>query len=242
MAVQNEAQISAIRLQKGVSDARDIGLVTQRKEYRMTNIVGEGIRRCRKDRGLTQIELAERTGLAQPSISDMERGKNWPHYSTLSRVADALGCKVEEFFADETDGRPKVPQLPDTPLALSSPEAIDAHLRELGELGELDALMDELKTERIALNRWLAKYRKAPQSERFARRADAEKAKQRRASVQLYRLAALDRHSKILDPRGAEFKTVKQIAIEAMEATDVVQAFVESVEARERIETAGESA
>jgi transcriptional regulator with XRE-family HTH domain len=207
----------------------------------MEKIVGEGIRRCRKDRGLTQIELAERTGLAQPSISDMELGKNWPHYSTLRRVADALGCKVEEFFV-EPDGRPKVPQLPDTPLALSSPEAIDAHLRELGELGELDALMGELKTERIALNRWLAKYRKAPQSERFARRTDAEKAKQRRASVQLYRLAALDRQSKILDPRGVEFKTVKQIAIEAMEATDVVQAFVESEEARERIETVGEPA
>jgi len=207
----------------------------------MEKIVGEGIRRCRKDRGLSQVELAERTGLAQPSISDMELGKNWPHYSTLRRVADALGCKVEEFFV-EPDGRPKVPQLPDTPLAILPPEAIDERLNALDKLNDLVGLAREMESEHKALNAWLAKYRKASQSERFARRADAEKAKQRRASAKLFRLAAEDRASKILEPREVGFKTVQQIAIEAMQATDVVQALIESEEARARIETAGETA
>ncbi len=207
----------------------------------MVNVVGEGIRRCRKDRGLTQIELAERIGVVQPMISDMERGKHWPHYATLRRVADALGCKVEEFFVEDPDGRPKVPLLPDTPLALLLPEAIDEQRDALGKLDDLVGLAQEMDSAHAALNAWLREYRKAPQPERFARRADAELAKQRRASVKLYRLAAEDRASKILDSRGVGFKTVKQIAIETMEAQDIVQALVESEEVRERIEAAEEA-
>jgi transcriptional regulator with XRE-family HTH domain len=205
------------------------------------NVVGLNVRRFRKERGLTQAELGERSAMPQGSVSDIETGRHVPHYSTLRRLADALGVAVPEFF-DETDGRPKVPQLPDTPLATRAPEAIDEQLATLGELDDLVRLAAEMDSEHDALNAWLREYRAASQPERFARRADAELAKQRRASVKLYRLAVEDRSSKILDQRGVRFKTVKQIAIETMEAQDVVQALVESEEARERIESAGETA
>jgi hypothetical protein len=122
------------------------------------------------------------------------------------------------------------------------PEAIDERLDALGKLDDLVGLAQEMDSEHDALNAWLKEYRAAPQPERFARRADAELAKQRRASVKLYRMAAEDRSSKILDPRGVPVKTVWEIAIETMEAQDVVQALVESEEARERIESAGEPA
>jgi transcriptional regulator with XRE-family HTH domain len=172
---------------------------------------------------------------------DLETGRHFPQYTTLIRIAGALGVEVPELFEDP-DGRPKVPQLPDTPLALLPPEEIDVQLDALTEFDDLVGLAREMESEHASLNVWLARYRKAPQAERFARRADAEKAKQRRASVKLYRLAAEDRASKILEARDVPFKTVKQIAIEAMQATDIVQAVVESEKARERIESAEETA
>jgi transcriptional regulator with XRE-family HTH domain len=208
------------------------------------NVVGHNLRKVRKSRGLTQTELAERCGIAQPTISDLERTGREPHYSTLRRLADGLGVEVTKLFEDP-DGRPKVPQLPDTPLALLSPVAIDERLDTFdtrAKLDDLEGLDRDMGSEYASLSAWLREYRKAPQSERFARRADAELAKQRRAAVKLYRLAAFDRVSKIVDQRGVEFKTVGEIAFEIMEAQEIVQAVVESEEARERIEAAGETA
>src|SRR5215208_8370379 len=171
------------------------------------NVVGHNLRKVRKSRGLTQTELAERCGIAQPTISDLERTGREPHYSTLRRLADGLGVEVPKLFEDP-DGYPKVPQLPDTPLAILSPVAIDKRLDTFdtpAELDDLEGLAREMDSEHDALNVWLRKYRAAPQPERFARRADAELAKQRRAAVKLYRLAALDRASKILEPRVVRF-------------------------------------
>lgn len=36
--------------------------------------IAEGVSKCRKAKGWTQSDLAERSGLAQNSISDLERG------------------------------------------------------------------------------------------------------------------------------------------------------------------------
>jgi len=54
--------------------------------------IGEQIRAARTAAGLTQIELAERAGLWQSSISDYERGEEEPDRRTLHRLADAIGC------------------------------------------------------------------------------------------------------------------------------------------------------
>ena len=43
--------------------------------------------------GLTQIELAEKTGIDQGDISRIERGSIFPNEKTLLRLADALGAE-----------------------------------------------------------------------------------------------------------------------------------------------------
>jgi ribosome-binding protein aMBF1 (putative translation factor) len=43
--------------------------------------------------GLTQTELAERTGIDQGDISRIERGSIFPNEKTLLRLADALGAE-----------------------------------------------------------------------------------------------------------------------------------------------------
>jgi ribosome-binding protein aMBF1 (putative translation factor) len=43
--------------------------------------------------GLTQIELAEKTGIDQGDISRIERGSIFPNEKTLVRLAGALGAE-----------------------------------------------------------------------------------------------------------------------------------------------------
>lgn len=52
--------------------------------------LGELLRRLRKDAGLTGKELAQRAGVAQPTISRMETGQLLPSPETVDRVAAAL--------------------------------------------------------------------------------------------------------------------------------------------------------
>jgi predicted ATPase/DNA-binding XRE family transcriptional regulator len=55
---------------------------------------GEVLRQHRLAAGLTQEELAERAGLSERGISDLERGaRNHPHRATVGLLADALGLR-----------------------------------------------------------------------------------------------------------------------------------------------------
>src|SRR4051812_35399467 len=56
---------------------------------------GSRIRAARKAAGLSQEELARRAGMSLKGMGDIERGDiPDPHYSSLSKIADALGVSV----------------------------------------------------------------------------------------------------------------------------------------------------
>jgi transcriptional regulator with XRE-family HTH domain len=56
--------------------------------------------RVREERGLTQKQLAEAAGLSQPRITEIERSDANPTLLTITRIANALGVRVERLFAD----------------------------------------------------------------------------------------------------------------------------------------------
>jgi len=64
---------------------------------------GERLRARRQSTGLSQEELAERSGLSIRAISNLERGRTrWPHPDSVRRLADALRLRGEargEFLA-----------------------------------------------------------------------------------------------------------------------------------------------
>jgi len=61
----------------------------------------------RREKGLSQQELADLAGVGQDSISAIETGKHEPHPRTLRKLAEALDVEVADFF-------PKAPApLPD---------------------------------------------------------------------------------------------------------------------------------
>lgn len=61
------------------------------------HFVSVKIRRARTDAGLTQAELAEKSGLPQSHISRLENGQHSPSAKTLEKIADALGLAMTEF-------------------------------------------------------------------------------------------------------------------------------------------------
>ncbi len=60
---------------------------------------------ARKERGMTQKELAEVTGISQADISRLERGTGNPSIKTLQRVAQALQMALRiEFVPSQNSG------------------------------------------------------------------------------------------------------------------------------------------
>lgn len=57
---------------------------------------------ARKASGLTQKDLAEKTGIAQGDISKLENGSANPSLRTLQRLADGMGMKLKIEFVPST--------------------------------------------------------------------------------------------------------------------------------------------
>ena len=53
------------------------------------------VRTARRRKGLTQRDLADRTGIPQPMISSIERGLQDPRYSTVQRILAAVDQEIE---------------------------------------------------------------------------------------------------------------------------------------------------
>jgi predicted XRE-type DNA-binding protein len=65
--------------------------------------VEQDIAKLRRDRGLTQKEVAKRAGLEQPHVAKLESGKSKNfEIKTLIRVAVALGAVVEVRIVPST--------------------------------------------------------------------------------------------------------------------------------------------
>ena len=60
--------------------------------------LGSRIRKARKSRGLTQIELSEKSGIAVNSLRRYEADARQPQLSTLRRIAEALEVPVTQLM------------------------------------------------------------------------------------------------------------------------------------------------
>lgn len=59
---------------------------------------GSRLREARRARGLTQPQLAEMAGVAQQSVSKVERGEACPHDRVKLQLAHALGVNPSSLF------------------------------------------------------------------------------------------------------------------------------------------------
>lgn len=66
--------------------------------YKINEQLGAKIQRVRKDRGLTQEELAAKTGVQISTISNIERGETDTSIYVVFKIAQALRIHIKELF------------------------------------------------------------------------------------------------------------------------------------------------
>jgi len=70
----------------------------------IADYIGKTVLIFRTDRGLSQEELAEKSGFTQGYISMVERGsRHLGHLPSLQKVSSAFGCQLSELvrYAEE---------------------------------------------------------------------------------------------------------------------------------------------
>lgn len=63
--------------------------------------IGHFIRKCRKDKGITQEQLAQMLDVSNKSVSKWENGNCLPDKMLLKPLCDILDITISEFFAGE---------------------------------------------------------------------------------------------------------------------------------------------
>ncbi len=67
--------------------------------------IGSIIRRIRTAENLSLAEVAQRTGLSQSFLSQVERGLTNPSVNSLRKIAQSLGCPLSTFFTETERAR-----------------------------------------------------------------------------------------------------------------------------------------
>ena len=63
--------------------------------------LGARLRELRLEAGLTQAELARRTGIHRPNIARVEAGRHTPSLETLARLATAIGVPTTRVLSQD---------------------------------------------------------------------------------------------------------------------------------------------
>ena len=63
--------------------------------------IGKFIAECRKEKGLTQMQLSEKLGITDKAVSKWERGITMPDTSIMLELCDILGISVNELLNGE---------------------------------------------------------------------------------------------------------------------------------------------
>jgi transcriptional regulator with XRE-family HTH domain len=67
-------------------------------------LVGRKIRQLRRQRKLTQVELAEKIGIHQSDLSRMEQGEYKVGLDTLLKILATFDLGIGEFFDESSNG------------------------------------------------------------------------------------------------------------------------------------------
>jgi transcriptional regulator with XRE-family HTH domain len=95
--------------------------------------IGGRLRKLRKDRGLTQAELARQIGIQQSDLSRMEKGEYRVSLDKLFRILAVFDLELADFF----DSAPAAPAAAQQPLSQMDMQILHM-LRELSPAGRAE--------------------------------------------------------------------------------------------------------
>ena len=73
-------------------------MTTKAKANKKDMLLARHLQKVRKEKGLTQEQLAEKIGVTLTYIGYLELGYKLPNMHMLQKLADALGVKVKDLF------------------------------------------------------------------------------------------------------------------------------------------------
>ncbi len=73
------------------------------QDLEIRNRVAENIRNIRKQRKITQFQLAEKSNLSEATIKSIELAHSYPEEKTLSQITEALEVDVVKLFMPTGD-------------------------------------------------------------------------------------------------------------------------------------------
>jgi len=65
------------------------------------NEIADRLRVFRKEKNLTQIEVADKIGVKKGTYANWETGKRKPKFETVAKLAKALGVRVTDLLGNE---------------------------------------------------------------------------------------------------------------------------------------------
>lgn len=71
--------------------------------------MGATIAALRKERGMTQLELAEKMGVTDKAVSKWERDLSCPDVGSLPRLAELFGISVDELMQSAPKSKTRAP-------------------------------------------------------------------------------------------------------------------------------------
>ncbi len=69
-----------------------------RSNARLPRVLGSRVRRARRNRGLTQEELAEKVGISRVYMGYIEQGRHAPSLEVLQKIAGVLKVHLSELL------------------------------------------------------------------------------------------------------------------------------------------------
>ena len=76
-------------------------------------IIAKNIQKLRQEKGMTQLELAEKLNYSDKTISKWERGESLPDIVVLKSVADLFEVTLDYLVEEEHDGKPVTREIMD---------------------------------------------------------------------------------------------------------------------------------
>ena len=72
-------------------------------------LLGRRVKFLRLDKGISQTKMAERIGLSQTNLSNMESGRTAITIQNLFKMREVLDCKMADFFTEFDDAGEAMP-------------------------------------------------------------------------------------------------------------------------------------
>ena len=122
---------------------------------------GKKIAELRKQKDMTQFELADAMGISYQAVSNWERGNSMPDISKLAELSDILGTTVDELLGkknpavermikgDKTDAEEAAPEDMAEAAAIAKPSQLE-EMVEKGEVKDATKLLPFLSPAYVA--------------------------------------------------------------------------------------------